>query len=136
MSETSIPVEITRLAKAGGPLTKRISLNADGSLKSDGSACVMSSGWAQRACFDTLKTFAAMIASLEPHEAIALGALRHDLPDKVEITTKDRLEALAGAATPNLIARTSDHIAYRPTDVALALIDIDTKGMPPGVRTK
>ena len=40
---------------------------------------------------------AAMIASLEPHEAIALGALRHDLPDEVEITTKDRLEAMRTA---------------------------------------
>ena len=42
-------IEITTLSKTGGPLTKRISLAPDGTLRSDGSACVMSSGIAQRA---------------------------------------------------------------------------------------
>ena len=85
-------IEITTLAKTGGPLTKRISLAPDGSLHSDGSACVMSAGQAQRAKFDNLTAFAACIGSLSPHEAIALGALRDDLPDQVQITTKARLE--------------------------------------------
>jgi hypothetical protein len=35
-------MQITLFAKGGGPLTKRIYLAPDGSLKSDGSACVMS----------------------------------------------------------------------------------------------
>ena len=35
-------IEITGFAKTGGPLTKRITVAADGSLHSDGSACVMS----------------------------------------------------------------------------------------------
>jgi hypothetical protein len=37
------------LAKKGGPLTKQICLTEEGKLRSDGSACVMSRGVAQRA---------------------------------------------------------------------------------------
>src|SRR5215472_15776844 len=39
---------LTVIAKSNGPLTKRISLNPDGTVKSDGSACVMSHGRAHR----------------------------------------------------------------------------------------
>jgi hypothetical protein len=129
-------IELTRIVKSGGPLTKRISIDANGSLHSDGSACVMSSGWAQRACFDSLEAFASTIANLSPSEAIALGALRHDLPDQVEIATKARLNTLSGSATLPLIARTSDYIVYQPDCAALALIDIDTKGMPTAVKER
>src|SRR5260370_4466561 len=41
--------EIVRFTKTGGPLTKRIHLDENGKLKSDGSACVMSQGEAWRA---------------------------------------------------------------------------------------
>ena len=44
--------ELVGLAKAGGPLTKRISLATDGSLWSDGSACKMAQGRAYRLKFD------------------------------------------------------------------------------------
>jgi hypothetical protein len=129
-------IEITRLVKSGGPLTKRISIDVNGLLHSDGSACVMSSGRAQRARFDSLYTFASTIADLGPSEAIALGALRHDLPDQVEIETKARLNTLSGSATLPLIARTSDYIIYQPNRAALALIDIDTKGMSIAVKER
>ncbi len=130
---TNAAIEITVLAKVGGPLTKRISLASDGSLNSDGSACVMSTGRAERAAFDTLAQFADCIACLAPNEAIALGVLRHDLPDQVRITTKGRLTEYAAN---DLIARTSEHILYRPGQPALVLIDIDTKGMPTSVKDK
>src|SRR4051794_31102532 len=96
-------IEITVLTKTGGPLTKRISLAPDGSLCSDGSACVMSTGAGTRATFDSLNAFATCIHSLRPDQAIALGTLRDSLPDQVRITTKDRLN---GHAAPDLIART------------------------------
>jgi hypothetical protein len=148
LSDATPVFEITRLTKAGGPLTKRISLADDGSVKSDGSACVMSEGQARRVTFDNLESFGACIADLASDEAIALGALRADLPDSVEIVTKDRLEALksgrtaSARLTPNgvmradLIARTSEHIVYRPGHPALALIDVDTKAMPVAVKNK
>jgi hypothetical protein len=132
----SAPIEITALTKTGGPLTKRITLLQDGSLHSDGSACVMSRGSAQRARFDDLATFAACIGALASHEAIALGTLRQGLPESVQIDTKRKLEELNGSAAPDLIARTGEHIIYRPGQPALALIDIDTKGMPDAVRDK
>jgi hypothetical protein len=96
----------------------------------------MSVGWACRLRFDTLDGFAACIAALNSTEAIALGALRDELPERVEVTTKDRLAALNETAQPNIIARTSNHIFYRPDQPALALIDFDTKGIPPAVRVR
>src|SRR4051812_22487611 len=110
-------VEITGLAKAGGPLTKRISLTPDGLLHSDGSACVMTEGEACRATFDNLGEFGNLIASLQSNEAIALGALLGEY-ERVEVVTKDRLEGLRrgrivdallslnGSVRPDVIART------------------------------
>ena len=40
--------ELTVFEKSGGPLTKHIRLSPDGSVKSDGSACLMASGVAHR----------------------------------------------------------------------------------------
>jgi hypothetical protein len=125
--------EITVVAKAGGPLTKRISLDADGSLKSDGSACVMTQGSARRFEFGHVRELAALLERLNSHQATALGRLRADLPAAVEITTKRKLN---GADRPGVIARTRDYIDYRPGEPAFALVDYDTKGIPPGVTAK
>ena len=43
-----LAIELTRLTKAGGPLTKQISLAADGTSIQDKSACVMVRGTAER----------------------------------------------------------------------------------------
>lgn len=126
-------VEIVALTKADGPLTKRIYLSDDGNVLSDGSACIMVRGSGCRVRFDNLAGFAEYISSLAPNEAIALGMLRPDLPNNVEITTKDKLN---GIAQPGIIARTADHIVYCPGQPALALIDIDLKGMPSAVKTR
>ena len=129
-------IELTRLTKIGGPLTKRIELSADGKLISEGSACIMSSGCAQRVRFDRLDDVAQLIQSLGSHEAIALGSLRPDLPDQVEVTTQDRLAKMNGSAPAGLVARNSNHVSYRAGQPALALLDIDTKGMPAAVRAR
>ena len=126
-------IELTGIAKSGGASTKRISLAPDGSLLSDGSECTMATGTAWRQRWDTLHEFGACITALKPHEAIALGALRGDLPDEVKVVTKSRLEKMNGSGA-GLIARTADHISYRTGQPALALIDIDCKGMPAAVR--
>jgi hypothetical protein len=121
--------EITIFVKSDGPLTKRISLSADGAIKSDASACRMSRGVARRFEVD-IQQFAALI-ELPPNQAIALGALRAGLPDQVEVVTKAKL--LNGVAQPDIIARTGDAIVYREGQPALALLDFDTKGMPSDV---
>ena len=136
MSTIRQVMEITKISKTGGPLTKRITLGPNGSLNSDGSACIMSEGQACRFRFGDLVTFSKFIDGLASCEAIALGALRADLQDLVRITTKDRLKDLQGSVPPDLIVRTGDHIIYRPGQPALALIDIDTKGMPASVKHK
>ncbi|MGE0373616.1 MAG: hypothetical protein AB7Q01_17285 [Gammaproteobacteria bacterium] len=123
--------EITRFAKeGGGALSKRIELLPDGTTKSDGSECVMSRGLAERVRIGSITQFADLIGNLASHEAIALGALRQDLPAAVRITTKRRLDELNGSASPDIIARTGGHIGYRPAQPAFALLDFDTKGMP------
>jgi hypothetical protein len=129
-------IQLTHFAKTGGPLTKRISLAPDGSLRSDGSECIMGKGTAKRVVCATLHEFAAGISEYRSHEAVALGALRSDLPDEVQIITKSRLEKLNSSAANNVIARTNDHILYRAGQPALALIDVDTKGMPAAVRDR
>ena len=63
-------------------------------------------------------TLGALIESLQASQAIALGALRADLPDKVEVTTKKKL--INGVARPDIIARTGANIVYRGTGVRAA----------------
>ena len=120
-------IEITRLTKRGGPLTKRIFLGKDNHYRSDGSACVMSEGEACRIMLSGVQPLAELIEQSRSDEALALGAMRPDLPDRVRIVAKNRLN---GAAHPDVIARNGDAIAYRAGLPAFALLDFDTKGMP------
>jgi hypothetical protein len=119
-----------------GLLTKRISLDDDGRLISDGSACVMARGTARRVLFDGLKTFAACIGGLLSNQAIALGALRPEVPEEVSIVTKDKLAKLNGSASPDTISRSGDYLHFEPGRRALGLIDYDMKGMPPAVAAR
>ena len=127
------PFEVTRIRKDGGPLTKRISLDASGNLVSDGAACTMSHGWARRVELSSAQQLADLIGGLGSSEAITLGALRQGLPDQVEVATKHRLN---GASRPDLIARSRDYISFRSGVRAFTLIDYDTKGMPTEVRAR
>ena len=126
--------EITLFAKSGGILTKRISLAADGSVKSDGSACKMSQGVARRVEVAGVKQLVEVIDRVQPNQAIALGVLKPDLPEVVKVVTKK--EFASGAVRSDVIARTSDAIIYRNEHPAFALLDFDTKGMPPDVATE
>jgi hypothetical protein len=119
------PIELTVFSKAGGPLTKRISLAPDGSVVSDGSACLMAQGYACRAGIANMAEFGILIEMLKPYQAIALGQLRPELPDQVEVTTKAKLNGGAG-----VIARTGQDIVFHPAEHALVLFDHDRKGMP------
>jgi hypothetical protein len=119
-------IEITRFVKSGGPLTKKIFLTDTGAVKSDGSACLMSEGMAQRAAVRNVHDLAKIIDELSSDEAISLGTMVAGLPDAANVTTRGRL-----AGTPaGTIARTADYITFRPGKPAFALLDYDTKGMP------
>jgi len=122
--------EIT-LIKKGGPnpvMSKRIFLDEQGKVCSDGSQCLMAQGTATRASAETAAELAKHIEASGTDQAIALGALRADLPSPVKITTRANLKDNPGA-----ISRSRDFIDYRPGAPAWALIDFDTKGMPPSV---
>ena len=123
----SEPIELVVFSKTGGPLTKRITLTADGKIASDGSACTMARGRAKRMRIGwRRRAGGADRRSEPPNQAIALGALRDELPDEVSIVTK---AALANGPVTGAVARTGDNLVYRPGRPALALFDYDTKGM-------
>ena len=84
-------IELVVFSKTGGPLTKRITLTADGKIASDGSACTMARGRAKRIRIGGIGELAALIEGLTSKQAIALGALRDELPDEVRIVTKAAL---------------------------------------------
>src|SRR5690349_19548835 len=102
-------VEITFFEKDHGPLSKRIFLSPDGKIVSDGAACVMASGAAQRLTLEGVDDLAKLIETMQSHEALALGRLRDGLPDAVEIVPKSRVN---GGATPHVIARTAQDVVY------------------------
>ena len=125
-----LEIELTRLTKDGGPLTKQISLSPDGTLVKDGSACVMAHGTAERVKVAGVDALGALIEDLAPSQAIALGTLRTDLPDRVEVTTKKRL--VNGVARPDIIARTGANIIYHGP--AFALLDLTARACRPLLR--
>ena len=90
----------------------------------DGSACVMAHGTAERVRVAGVDALGALIEDLTPSQALALGALRADLPDKVAVTTKKML--VNGAARPDIIARTGANIVYHGP--AFALLDYRQQG--------
>jgi hypothetical protein len=85
----------------------------------------MARGTAQRMRIADVGELAAVIENVRPDQAIALGALRTGLPDRVQVVTKQKLNG-----EPDVIARTGADIVFRREKPALALIDFDTKGMP------
>src|SRR4051794_28971941 len=98
----------TLIEKTGGPLSKRIALNEDGTVKSDGSACVMTRGLASRLRLRDIGELGDAISRFEPKHAITLGRLRPDLPDQVVVVVKSKV-----GGNPQLIARTSENFRYR-----------------------
>jgi hypothetical protein len=125
-------IEITVFTKDRGPLTKRISLNSDGTVHSDGSACALANGRASRKQIDGVEELAELIEGLGSNQAITLGALRADLDDEVKIVTKSQLNGHAH----DVAARTGDDITYRAGQPTFALIDTDSKGMPDVIAIK
>jgi hypothetical protein len=119
--------EIVEFTKHGGPLTKRIALSADGGIKNDSSACVMSRGTARRVPIHSAAQLANLIDGLDSNQAIALGRLRADLPTHVTVSTKAK-----GDGT----ARTNRNFVYQKGQAGWALLDFDSKGMPPDVATE
>ena len=122
--------EITLIKKCGpnAVMSKRIFLDEQDKVCSDGSQCLMAHGTATRVTAETAAALAKHIMACGTDQAIALGTLRNDLPNPVKVTTAAKLRDNQG-----VITRSRDFIDYRPGAPAWALIDFDTKGMPSDV---
>jgi putative DNA primase/helicase len=131
--QTTIRVELTVFEKDRGALSKRIFLGLDGKLKSDGSECKMSSGFAHRVRIDGPGGLAKLINGMRPKEALTLGRLLPKSPDDVRVMTKEELEKTT--PLPDDIARTGEYLEYVKQPACL-LLDHDSKGMPPDVAAK
>ena len=80
--------EITLIMKSGpNPvMSKRIFLDEQGRVRSDGSQCLMAQGTATRATAEAAADLAQHIVACGNDQAIALGALKADLPDPAQIS--------------------------------------------------
>jgi hypothetical protein len=94
-------IELVRLIKDQGPLTKRIHLK-DGRVANDSKDCRMSRGIMERLCLADWRDFAGLIEQTPRNVAYALGRLRDDLPASVRLVVKDELTpgATDAAARP------------------------------------
>lgn len=126
-------IEITIFRKKNGVLSKRISLSKDGKVDFDGSECRMAAGMARRFKLDGVGSLADLIEQMPSDEALALGRLRADLPNKVKVVLARELDS----KTPNdVIARTTEHLHFAPGAPAYMLLDYDRKGQAAAVTAK
>ena len=93
-------ITFTRVRKDGGPLTKQLSVDADGALVSDGSGCRMSHGSAETVTVANMDEFADLIGGLSQAEAIALGTVKPTALDKHGCARIVRHELLPVPWTP------------------------------------
>jgi hypothetical protein len=101
-------IEITVFTKRNGPLTKRITLDSNGKVNSNGAACVMAHGTARRVPIADGAEYAKLIGSgLASNQALALGTLRAGLPDEVNVVRKDELNGQT-----DTIARTGNDVVF------------------------
>src|SRR3954451_13040212 len=98
-------VELTLFTKVGGPLTKRITLE-NGCIASDGSACSMTEGTAERVMVADAAGRAALMLQLNSRQALSFGSLRRGLPNTVQIRSRARINGAACLGLENPIART------------------------------
>jgi len=126
----SAEIELTIFTNSGGVLCKSLRLNKAGALVTSPVAH-MTHGSARRARIRDVKELAKVIETLAPSEAITLGRLHPDLPDKVKVTTKSKLNGKDG-----VIARDREHLIYEQGTAAFVLLDFDTKGKPASINIK
>jgi hypothetical protein len=126
-------VEITVFRKQHGVLSKRISLNKEGNVKSDGSECRMAEGSARRVKLNSINALADLIEQMPSDQALALGQLRTELPDKVKVILARDLN---GKIPADVIARTAEYLHFEPGAPAYMLLDHDLKGQPREVADK
>ncbi|HEX2525293.1 MAG TPA: primase-helicase family protein [Geminicoccus sp.] len=127
-------IRLTRVKKQGGALLcKRISLGEDGTPKSDGSPCAMARGTAMRVRLNgsPAKNLATQILDLGSDEALVLGDLRADLPDKIALERDEVADPANGTH-----GRTRKTFRFPDGAPSVVLLDYDQKAMPADVRRR
>jgi hypothetical protein len=112
-------------------MSKRIYIDEQGKLRSDGSECLMAAGTAARAPAATASQLADIVARCRSDQALALGTLGEGIPDNVLVTIPSRIQDHPGAIT-----RSRSYIDYKSGMPAWCLIDYDVKGMPDHVSAR
>jgi len=124
-------LEITRFESSNGPISKSISLNDDGTLRKV-AAAQLSAGTATRVMIEDSSDLASVIEKMTSVQAISLGSFKQDLPDCVELTTRNN------AAQPyprTRIARTKDDFVFVPGRPGVVLLDFDVAGASDKLRS-
>jgi hypothetical protein len=137
MSATAEVTIFTKRPTANDPngalMSKRIALGPDGVPVSDGSPCRMATGTAITVSVQNASALAGVIDGMQRCNALALGSINggnNGTPVQV-VTAKKLAELSAIQSALDSIARTREHIIYRPGLPAWMLLDLDRKGMPP-----
>ena len=78
-------------------------------------------------------SLAKLLENMPSNKAIALGRLRADLADEVQVVLKKDLNR---STSRNVIARTAEYLSYVPGEPALMLLDHDAKGLPVEIAAK
>jgi Family of unknown function (DUF5906) len=126
---TKTIVELTRFDNADRkPLSKTLSWINDKLDKP--TAANMVRGTAER-WHGGLTEFADMIGHLESHQAIACGVIKDGFPDRVDVTTKARLNGQA-----NTITRSKEFLSFKKGDPAFFLVDYDSQEIIADVRSR
>jgi hypothetical protein len=131
--ESDWRAEITVFEKGDGILSKRITLDADGNICSDGSACLMTSGSAWRVAITNITEYADIVNACAPNQAISLGRLKADRPSRVAVVVAKKLN---GGGDLGTIARTKEYLGFEPGTGGLVLLDFDPKGISATVRQR
>lgn len=127
----SFEVEITRISKRNGQVTKHIHSRPDGGFANDSNQCRIGVGNAVRLPITSLGQLAAALRDVPSNTAIALGRLRPGLPDSVGIAAEDRLSEFPGS-----VARSQDNLVYAKRRPGFCLLDVDVKKVPADIKAK
>ena len=123
---------MTYFEKNNGPLTKHVTIGPSGEIDKDSTNCWMATGTMTRAPLADWRELATALPKLQSNAAIALGRMRPGLDESVFLTTRDSKDV----TKPGYAARIAENIIYEAGAPAFVLIDFDTKGMTPGVKSR
>ena len=123
--------EVTVFRSTDQPLGKTMKLDEHGKVVKTPDAN-MWQGFATRTPVNGGNELRQVILKIGKFEAFTLGRLRADLPDKVKVRTKEKLNGSTG-----VIARDRDHLPlYEEGCVQIVLLDYDTHDKPAKIVVK